>query len=230
MFDIQPAKANAAPPVWPEGGHVPLSTDLSGILRVTNVGGGGGAVTIVDGGDVVEGSTTDAAVTTDANGTLSAKLRGIIVILLRMFNLATPVRNQQVGINTSEIVDAGGNGVTVTGNKLDVNAAVTIPANQSVNVNQVGGNAALSASVASNVIALTSTTVPVQLSTVSCSEILIQADLDNVPDALVGSAAVQAYRLPPGANTGWVKVVNWNVFWGLAKAAGTCNLNILSRS
>ncbi len=37
--------------------------------------------------------------------------------------LANPLRNQQVGISTAQIVDALGNGVTVTGNKLDVNVA-----------------------------------------------------------------------------------------------------------
>jgi hypothetical protein len=41
-------------------------------------GGGGGAVTIADGADVAEGSTTDSAVVTDANGTVSGKLRGLV--------------------------------------------------------------------------------------------------------------------------------------------------------
>lgn len=44
-------------------------------------GGGGGAVTVADGANVVEGTTTDAAVTTDVVGTLSAKLRGLVKIL-----------------------------------------------------------------------------------------------------------------------------------------------------
>jgi hypothetical protein len=137
MFDIQPAIATVAPPTYPQGGHVPLSTDLAGNTRVSVVAGGGGPVTIADGADVAEGSTTDVAVTTDANGTLSAKLRGIIVILLRMFQLATPIRNQQVGIATDQIVDGGGNAVSVTGNRLDVNT----PANASQNITQLAGNA-----------------------------------------------------------------------------------------
>ena len=40
-------------------------------------GGGGGAVTVADGADTAEGSTTDAAVYGDVSGTISAKLRGI---------------------------------------------------------------------------------------------------------------------------------------------------------
>lgn len=43
-------------------------------------GGAGGPATIANGADVAEGSTTDAAVSTDANGTVSAKLRGLIVL------------------------------------------------------------------------------------------------------------------------------------------------------
>lgn len=37
-----------------------------------------GSTTIADGSDVAEGTTTDAAVVTDANGTLSGKLRGLV--------------------------------------------------------------------------------------------------------------------------------------------------------
>ena len=139
METKQVAIANAAAPALAEGAQTVLSVDLAGNLRTSGGGGGGGPVTIADGSDVVAGSTTDVAVTTDANGTLSAKLRGIIVILLRMFQLATPIRNQQVGINTSEIVDSVGNGVTVTGNRLDVNATVNFPTDQNINVDKFGG-------------------------------------------------------------------------------------------
>ena len=159
-------------------------------------GGGGGSVTVADGADVAEGATTDAAVVTDANGTISGKLRGLIVILLRAFALATPIRIDPVGSTAQP----------VTGTFYP----------------------AASASVASAQIALGA--VAAALSTVSCSEVLISADIDNTVDALVGSASAQAYRLPPGANTGWVKVSNWNVFYGKYMTVGTCNLNILSRA
>jgi len=48
--------------------------------------GGGGAVNIADGADVAEGSTTDAAVTTDTTGTISGKLRGVVSILKDIWN------------------------------------------------------------------------------------------------------------------------------------------------
>ena len=57
--------------------YVPLIVDAGGNLLVSGGGGGGGAVTISDGSDVAEGSTTDAAVLGDTEGTISAKLRGI---------------------------------------------------------------------------------------------------------------------------------------------------------
>ena len=48
-------------------------------VRGTQAGsGGGGAVTIADGADVAEGALADAAVVTDAAGTISGKLRGLV--------------------------------------------------------------------------------------------------------------------------------------------------------
>lgn len=51
-------------------------------------GGGGGAATVADGADVAQGSTTDAAVTTDVAGTLSGKLRGLVKILGAVWDAA----------------------------------------------------------------------------------------------------------------------------------------------
>lgn len=48
--------------------------------------GGGGAVTIADGADVAEGSTTNIAVYGDNPGTVSAKLRGINAILFDVWD------------------------------------------------------------------------------------------------------------------------------------------------
>lgn len=45
-----------------------------------------GAMTIADGADAAVGATTDAAVVTDANGTLSGKLRGLVKILASVWN------------------------------------------------------------------------------------------------------------------------------------------------
>ena len=57
--------------VWDPG-------SLSWVSQTQSGGGGGGAATIADGADVAEGATTDAAVVTDSNGTVSGKLRGLV--------------------------------------------------------------------------------------------------------------------------------------------------------
>lgn len=53
-----------------------LERDLKAAIQA-----GGGAATVADGANVAEGSITDAAVVSDANGTLSGKLRGVVKIL-----------------------------------------------------------------------------------------------------------------------------------------------------
>jgi hypothetical protein len=122
----------------PNGVNVNIND--SGGAALLSDGSGDLYVAMLDGSDQTEGAIGDAAVYGDNDGTVSAKLRGINKELADAFQLATPIRNQQVGINTTELVDAGGNGVTVTGNRLDVNASVTLPTNVSVNVAQVAGN------------------------------------------------------------------------------------------
>lgn len=49
-------------------------------------GGGGGAVTIADGADVAQGTTTDAAVVTDSNGTVIGFLRGLVKIFSNVWD------------------------------------------------------------------------------------------------------------------------------------------------
>lgn len=61
----------------------------AGALQTTGGGsGGGGASTIADGADTAEGATTDTAVTSDSNGTLSAKLRGLVKIFASVWDSA----------------------------------------------------------------------------------------------------------------------------------------------
>ena len=65
-----------------------LEQTLAGYLNTISGGGengsGGsisiGSITINDGSDITQGSTTDNAVTTDSNGTVSSKLRGLVKI------------------------------------------------------------------------------------------------------------------------------------------------------
>lgn len=60
-------------------GYVDVQVDANGVVQTAGGGGGGGgAVTIANGADVAEGNTADAAVITDAAGTVSGKLRGLV--------------------------------------------------------------------------------------------------------------------------------------------------------
>lgn len=45
-------------------------------------------VTVVDAGDVAQGATTDAAVSTDANGTINAHIRGLVKLLASILGTA----------------------------------------------------------------------------------------------------------------------------------------------
>lgn len=52
-------------------------------------GGGSGAVTVADGADVTQGAIADAAVVTNATGTVNAHLRGIVALLADVLGLRT---------------------------------------------------------------------------------------------------------------------------------------------
>ena len=140
LIGVDPSAVNA-----PGTGTQPLDTVLtngSGSVNVniTGGGGGGGAVTIADGADVAEGSTTDAAVSTDTTGTVSGKLRGLVKIFANVWDsvnqwlqvkignatLASPLRIDPTGTTTQPVSG------TVT---------VTPPANASTNITQIAGNA-----------------------------------------------------------------------------------------
>jgi hypothetical protein len=71
-------------------------------------GGGGGPVTVADGADVVSGSTTDAAVTTNANGTISAKLRGLVVWFTRLAQLNNTIPNPSYSLQIGGANTDGG--------------------------------------------------------------------------------------------------------------------------
>ncbi|MEO6293046.1 MAG: hypothetical protein ABIO88_10560 [Burkholderiaceae bacterium] len=94
---------------------VMLTADASGNLAVSGGGGGGGggAVTVADGADIAQGALADAAVVTDANGSISGKLRGLV----KMF---------------ASVWDSGNGRFKVDG------SAVTQPVSGTVTANQGG--------------------------------------------------------------------------------------------
>jgi len=90
-------------------------------LPVSISSGGGGAATIADGADVTQGALADAAVTTDANGTLSGKLRGLVKILADIWDLVNhrikvdgsgvtqPISASSMPLPTGAAQETGGN-------------------------------------------------------------------------------------------------------------------------
>lgn len=74
ISDLEVSKFKESTSVPGKAGIVVLNPDGS---NVGSGGGGGGAVTIADGADTNAGATTDAKVTGDTGGTVSAKLRGL---------------------------------------------------------------------------------------------------------------------------------------------------------
>jgi len=82
-----------------------VNTD--GNLYNASGGGGGGAVTIADGADVNAGDTTDAAVTGDNTGTLSAKLRGINKILANVWDSVNSRLNVFIQNTTLAVTQSG---------------------------------------------------------------------------------------------------------------------------
>lgn len=163
MGDVNPVDSPGT------GNLAVVALDASRNLKVNVVAGGagGGAVTVADGADVTQGVTTDAAVNTDASGTVNAHLRGALVNQRQMFALATPVRVDPVGTTTQPVSAAilplptgaataakqpalgtagtpSADVITVQGaasmTKLLVTPdSVALPANQSVNVSQING-------------------------------------------------------------------------------------------
>lgn len=90
-------------------------------------GGGGGPVTVADGDDEAEGTTTDAAVTSDTDGTVIGFLRGLVKILASVWDslngrlkvdasaVAVPVTDNSGSLT----VDDGGGSLTVDGPLTD---------------------------------------------------------------------------------------------------------------
>lgn len=108
------------------GTAVDFGDSANKALRVNVVAGGGGAgggpATLADGADVAEGATTDLAVISDVNGSVSGKLRGLVKMFadmwdsanhwlqVKVMNTVTVTANAGANLNTADLaLEAGGN-------------------------------------------------------------------------------------------------------------------------
>lgn len=81
--------------------------------------------TVADGANVVEGATTDAAVSTDTTGTISAKLRGLVKILASVLNSTSDFLFVKIATGTNVIGKVGIDQTTPgTTNRVDIGAAL----------------------------------------------------------------------------------------------------------
>jgi len=126
---------------------------VNSALRVNVVagGGGGGAVTVVDGGDVTQGSIADAAVTGDNPGTVNAHLRGIDKTLLTGVAVQG-IQAAGAAITEQPVLVAGQFGGNVKLLGLDTNGGITQGQPNAAGTSSwpVQGAAAAGAAVAGN--------------------------------------------------------------------------------
>lgn len=127
--------------------------DASGYLKVNVAAGGagGGAVTVADGADVTQGSSSDVAVVSDASGTVNAKLRGIVKIFADIWDSANhwfqvKVMNGTLGAPLR--IDPTGTTTQPVSGTVTVNAGTNL--NTSTLAIESGGNLATLAGTVSS--------------------------------------------------------------------------------
>lgn len=93
---------------------------LSWVSETQPAGGGGGPATIADGADVTQGAIADAAVVSDAPGTISAKLRGLVKIQASVWDSA----NGRLKVDGSGVIQPVSGTVSIS--SFPASQAVTI--------------------------------------------------------------------------------------------------------
>lgn len=189
-----PAIASIASPSLTEGRQVKLSTDLTGALRVTGLAVIGGAVTLADGADVAEGSTTDAAVATDATGTVNAHIRGLVKLLAACISIGSNWMMVSIQNATLAVTQSGAWSVTTT---------------------PTGA-----AAVLSNQVAVTASAVA--LASNPCKQVTVKALVGNTIAVYIGPAGISTatgYELIAGDSI-TVAVSNTNLLHLIASTTG----------
>lgn len=111
-------------------------------------GGGGGAVTVADGDDVALGALADAAITTNAAGSVSGKLRGIVAHLVTLLARLPAALGANGGLKVEGVasgtvipisdgggllsIDDGGGTITVDGTFFQATQPVSIAAGSDI--------------------------------------------------------------------------------------------------
>src|ERR1035437_5588288 len=165
-----------------------LGLDASGnlLVNVAAGGAGGGAVTIADGDDVVEGALADAAVTTDIAGTVNAKLRGLVVIATAI-NTKLPSQGQAIAAASVPVVLPAAQISTLTPPAAITGFAL-----------ETGGNlAGLNPKMPAQGEALAAASVPVVLTAAQVVTLTPQAAITGFALETGGNLASINTKLPP---------------------------------
>lgn len=122
-----------------------LLCDAQGRLIIvgSGSGSGGGAITVADGANATQGAIADAAVVTDAPGTLSAKLRGLVKILASVWDSAAG-RLKVDGSGVTQPVSGPLTDAQLRASAVPVSAAaLPLPTGAATAANQVTAGASL---------------------------------------------------------------------------------------
>lgn len=152
------------------------------------------------------GTTTDAAVSTDADGSVSAKLRGLIVLVVNLLSRWPAALGTGGGLK----VDGSGTALPVSG---------TLTAN-------VGTEKTYTAPVSGELAGATGAT---QMPNVACSYVRFKAQRGNAGSVYIGISGVTkadgttdtttGLQLNAGEDTGWIPVDNVNRFYRICDNA-----------
>ena len=168
-------------------------------------------VTVADGSDVNAGTTTDAAVTGDNSGTLSAKLRGLNKILANVWDSINSRLNVYIQNATLAVTQSG------TWNVTNVSGTVSLPTGASTAANQateVASLASIDGKVPALGQALAAASVPVILPSATITTLTPPAAITGfateatlstlngkVTAVNTGAVVVSSSALPTGAAT-----------------------------
>jgi hypothetical protein len=176
----------------------PTGTEYGLVVRNIGAAGGGGPATIADCADVVEGCLADAAITTDAPGTVNGKLRGLVKWAFermpaslgqKLMALSFPVviASDQTAISVSSAAQPGVDIGDVTINNAGGAAAVNIQdGGNSITIDTPQLPATLGQKTMANslpvVIASDQSTLPVDVTDRS-ARLLGHTTVDSMPSA-----------------------------------------------
>jgi hypothetical protein len=209
-------------------------TVTGGALSTSGGGGGGGAMTVADGADVAQGTTTDAEAT--GNGTIVAILKRLRTLIagglpaalaanggLKVEGVAGGVAQPISGTVTATVSGT----VTTTGPLTDTQLRATaVPVSGTVAATQSTSpwvtESKTYAPTTGEFAPSTSATV---FPTLTAKLVRLKARTANAGNVWVGDASdttagdgttdvTSGFQLAPGDDSGWLPVANLNVFFG----------------